>query len=213
MPAPRHAEGRPSGVLFDLLMAVMNSLATWASAAGDDRVALVWRDAATSRMVASRSYVPYRDLVADAADEAGLPPEAVERLFEEWAEMNPWPDAAAIRRLAVPYGFVTNCSAELARTAAGRSGLRPEVVLSAEEAGWYKPEARVYREAVRRLGTPLERTAFVAGSAYDAAGARAAGLRTWLVGRRDAPTPVGVTGVPTLEDAIRDIDSGAAPRT
>jgi hypothetical protein len=54
-------------VLFDLLMAVMDSLAVWSAAARDPDRGLVWRDALTARMVDSASYTPYEDLVAEAA--------------------------------------------------------------------------------------------------------------------------------------------------
>jgi 2-haloacid dehalogenase len=57
-------------------------------------------------------------------------------------------------------------------------------VLSAQEAGWYKPDPRIYQEACRRLRSPRESTLFVAGAAYDAEGAGAAGLRVLLVARR-----------------------------
>jgi 2-haloacid dehalogenase len=169
--------------LCDLLMGVMNSLAIWSSAAGDERRGLAWRDAATKRMEASRSYVPYEELVASAASEHGLPREAVFKLFAGWREMEPWPDSASLVRLALPYAFVTNCSASLARVAGERSRLSPRFVLSAEEAGWYKPSPQIYREACRRLGPRPESTLFVAGSAYDAEGASGAGLQALLVTR------------------------------
>lgn len=34
----------PSALLLDLLMAVMNSVETWALAAGDERAGLAWRE-------------------------------------------------------------------------------------------------------------------------------------------------------------------------
>jgi 2-haloacid dehalogenase len=194
-------------VLFDLLMAVMNSLAVWSTAAGDHRRALAWRDAVTTRMAASSTYVPYEELVVGAAADLGLPPAAVSELFERWREMNPWPDSAALSRLALPYAFVTNCSKPLARVAAERSQLTPRFVLSAHEAGWYKPDPRIYREACRLLGSPPESTLFVAGSAYDAEGAGAAGLRAVLVERRSddrthgGGTPVAVS----LHDIVTEL--------
>ena len=175
---------RVDGVLLDLLMGVMNSLSTWTLSAGDTTRGLEWRDAVTARMVAAGAYTPYERLVADAASALDLAPTAPTDLVDRWADMDPWPDAAALRRLGVPFGFVTNCSSRLARVAAERSGLEPLFVLSAEEAGWFKPDARVYLEACRRLGTAPDRTGFIAGSAYDAAGASAAGLPAWLVRRR-----------------------------
>ena len=175
---------RVHAVLFDLLMAVMNSLAIWSTAASDEWRGLAWRDAVTRRMAAFPTYVPYEELVVGAVAELGLPGEAVTELFERWREMDPWPDSAALSRLALPYAFVTNCSKPLARVAADRSQLTPRFVLSAQEAGWYKPNPRIYQEASRRLGSPPESTLFVAGSAYDAQGASAAGLPALLVARR-----------------------------
>lgn len=195
------------GVLLDLLMGVMNSLETWTGAAGDPVRGLEWRDAVTAHMVAAGAYTPYERLVADAASELELPATAPAELVGRWAEMDPWPDAVAITRLDVPFGFVTNCSSRLAKVAAQRSGLRPVFVLSAEEAGWFKPDARVYLEACRRLATPPERTAFIAGSAYDAAGASAAGLPTWLVRRReDQPASVeSVSVAGSLDEVVESL--------
>jgi 2-haloalkanoic acid dehalogenase type II len=175
---------RVDGVLVDLLMAVMNSIDVWSAAARDPRRGLAWRDAATARMSGAGAYVPYEALVADAAGDVGLHRDAAAVLVQRWSAMEPWPDAAVIARLSLPYGFVTNCSMSLARLAARRSRLSPRFVLSAEEAGSYKPHAAIYREGCRRLGTHANRTLFVAGSPYDAKGARAAGLQAVLVRRR-----------------------------
>lgn len=188
-------------------MAVMDSMAIWAAAAGDRGRGLRWRDAVTARMIASARYTPYADLVVEAARELRVPGSAVTGLFESWRTMSPWPDAQAVASLETPYAFATNSSHALAELAAGRSGLRPRFVLSAEEAGWYKPDARVYRLACRRLGVPPERVLFVAGSAYDAAGARDAGLQAVFVARRAdqrVPKTVPVTG--SLADVVAAID-------
>ena len=199
-------------VLFDLLMAVMNSLAVWTSAAGGERRGLAWRDAVTRRMTGAPAYVPYEELVSDAATELGLPGEAVSTLLERWQEMDPWPDSAAVARLDVPYAFVTNCSGRLARIAADRSRLAPRFVLAAEEAGSYKPDPRIYHEACRRLGSSPPSTLFVAGSPYDAEGAHAAGLEAVLVARRlDAGDRfAGTRVVASLAEALRDVDEAAS---
>jgi 2-haloacid dehalogenase len=197
------------GVLVDLLMAVMDSLAVWSAAAGEQHVGLRWRDAVTARMVATPSYVPYEELVAAAAAEVGLPPPATSDLLDRWPRMAPWPDAAALSRLTLPFAFLTNCSAALARTAARRSRLLPRFTLSAEEAGRYKPDTGIYRKGCRRLRTAPEHTLFIAGSPYDAEGARAAGLWARLVLRRagqripDATIPVA-TSLEEIVDRIVD---------
>ena len=202
------AGARVEGVLFDLLMAVMNSVQTWSEAAQDDHRGLAWRDAVTARMVASDAYVPYELLVTDAADQLRLPKSASADLIGRWASMQPWPDAASVARLSLPYAFVTNCSSELAGVATDRSGLRPRFTLSAEDAGRFKPDARIYHQACRRLGSAIERTLFVSGSPYDAEGAVAAGLPVVLVLRRaDQRSPS--TSVPvtrSLDDVIDAIN-------
>ncbi|MBA3627413.1 MAG: HAD hydrolase-like protein [Chloroflexi bacterium] len=87
-------------------------------------------------------------------------------------------------------------------------GTRTTVRLSAEEAGRYKPHPAVYREACRRLGTDPAATMVVAGSPYDAAGARAAGLRSTLVVRRPDhhADDATIIVVASLHDAVSAID-------
>jgi len=198
---------RPQGLLLDLLMGVMNSLAVWTAAAGGPEVGLRWRDAVTARMVAARTYTPYEELVADAARHVGLPAAATRALLDAWSRMEPWPDAAALSHVALPYGFVTNTSAHLARIAADRSRLRPRFTLSAQEAGWFKPEPAVYVAACRQLGAPPGQTIFVAGSPYDAAGATDAGLRAWLVVRRPDhhPTELSIAVATSLQEVVAAI--------
>jgi 2-haloacid dehalogenase len=195
-------------VLFDLLMGVMDSLQVWTVAAGDRERGLSWRDAVTARMVAAGRYVPYEELLVDGAADGGLPRAAVAELLDGWQRMAPWPDASAIGRLSVPYAFVTNCSKELASVAAERSGLEPAFTLSAEEAGWYKPRAEIYRLGCERIGVPPEGIRFVAGAPYDALGASSAGLRAVLVSRR--PTEPELTAdiavVSTLQEALSGVD-------
>lgn len=209
MAIPRRAQG----VLFDLLMGVMDSLEIWTAAGGDPERGLRWRDAATARMVAARAYSPYEGLVRNAATDVGLPAGAAAELFDGWSEMEPRQDAAALDRLSLPYGFVTNTSAALAEIAAHRSGLAPRFTMSAEEAGWYKPEPGIYQAACRKLGMAPGTTIFVAGSPYDAAGARAAGMDAWLVLRRqDHRSPSASISVATsLETVITTIEAGGPP--
>lgn len=194
----------PRAVLLDLLMATMQSVDVWAAGAGDGDRGLAWRDAVTRRMIEAGRYVPYEGLVAEAAAELHLDREAPRRLVEGWHAMRPWPDASAVAGLDVPFGFVTNCSAELAAVAVARSGLRPAFTISAEEAGRYKPRPEIYRLACERAAVDAEHAVFVAGAAYDAEGALAAGLQAALVRRRLPPASVSseVRLVDTLEEAL-----------
>jgi len=195
------------GVLFDLLMAVMNSLEAWEAAAGDPQRGLLWRDAVTARMAATDAYSPYEGLVVDAAAHVGLPRAAAAELFDRWSDMEPWPDASALSRLSLPYGFVTNCSTRLGQIAADRSRLQPRFTMSAQEAGCYKPGAAIYRAACLKLGSEPAGTVFVAGSPYDAEGAHAAGLHAWLVLRRPDhhPPEANISAVTSLEKIVAAI--------
>src|SRR5215831_13267312 len=64
-------------------------------------------------------------------------------------------------------------------TAAARLQVPWDVVITAEEAGFYKPHPRLYRLALERLGVAADEAAFVAGSGYDLIGTAAVGLRTY----------------------------------
>ena len=202
----------PRALLLDLLMATMDSIATWATAAGDRERGLAWRDAVTARMIEARRYVPYEELVATAATELGLGARARSLLWEKWPAMRPWPDAAALERVTVPYAFVTNCSTKLAAVAVERSGLRPAFTLAAEEVGWFKPAREAYVLAAEQLGMELSTIRFVAGAAYDAKGASNAGLSTVLIARRRAneAVPKRIRVVDSLTEAVGGVSRHSA---
>ena len=76
----------------------------------------------------------------------------------------------------LPLGVVTNCSEVLGRRAAARVGAPFRTVVTAESAGFYKPDPRIYMAGVEALGVLPEDVLFVAGSPFDVVGAHAAGL-------------------------------------
>lgn len=200
------AAARPMvrAILLDLLMATMDSISTWATAAGDRGIGLAWRDAVTARMMATRRYTSYDGLVTEAAGDLRLPNDAPRRLRDAWLTMARWPDAEALEDMRLPFGFVTNCSVSLAAVAVERSGLQPAFTLTAEEACWYKPQPDVYRLGCERFGTDPVETRFVAGAPYDALGASSVGLPTVLVARRplEQRVPAEIRVVSSLEDAL-----------
>jgi 2-haloacid dehalogenase len=67
------------------------------------------------------------------------------------------------------------------------AGLRDrfELVLSAQEAGAYKPDLRGYRMAIERTGAAGGDIAFVSTHWWDVAGAKRAGMLTGWVARRE----------------------------
>ena len=83
---------------------------------------------------------------------------------------------SALRRDGAALGIVTNCSDELAAKAVACTGIEFDVVVTAERAGYYKPDPRPYEMALEELHVTPSRCLFVAGSAYDLFGADRLGL-------------------------------------
>ena len=63
--------------------------------------------------------------------------------------------------------------------------------MTAERAGYYKPDARPYQKALDELKVPVSRCLFVAGSAYDLFGTSKLGLRTYWHDRVGMTPPLG----------------------
>jgi 2-haloalkanoic acid dehalogenase type II len=172
----------PKVVLFDLLTAVLDSWTVWNKAAGSEAQGRVWRAEYLRLTYGCGAYVPYEELVATAAKRVGLEAGVVQKLEQLWPELPVWSgvqqalDAIEGR---TRLGIVTNCSKRLGRLAADRLHTRWDCVVTAEEAGYYKPDPRPYRFALEVLGVKAEEAAFVAGSGYDLVGTHAVGLRTY----------------------------------
>lgn len=186
------------GVLFDLLSGLLDSWSLWDDVAGGHPAGRRWRGRYLRLTYATGAYRPYPLLVAEAARAEGLPEHLAGRLLDRWDELQPWPEAdAALQRLSgvVRLGVVTNCSTMLGRRAAARLGVDWDVLVTAEEAGAYKPRPEPYRLALERLGLPPERVLFVAGSPFDLSGAGGVGMPVWWhnrahLNRGAAPAPV-----------------------
>jgi 2-haloacid dehalogenase len=214
IPASVRAPGLPRAVLFDLLSALLDSWSLWNAVAGSAERGRAWRAEYLRLTYGCGAYVAYERLVDAAAIATGLTPAATRALEERWLELPVWSgaqealDALAGRtRLAV----VTNCSRRLGELAAARLRTPWDCVVSAEDAGFYKPHPRPYRLALERLGVAAADAAFVAGSSFDMVGTAAVGLRTYwhnrigLVRAPEVPPPAiesaSLDGlVPWLED-------------
>ena len=166
-------------VLFDLLSALLDSWSLWDDIAGSEERGRRWRFEYLRLTYGTGAYVPYLDLVEESAAAVGLPREFAAELEARWDELAPWPGAgAALRQLAgkMPIGVATNCSQVLGVRAAGLIGAPFRSVVTAESAGFYKPDPRMYHAGVKALGVPAGEVLFVAGSPRDIRGAVSAGL-------------------------------------
>ncbi len=197
--SPR-SERKFDAVLFDLLTALLDSWTLWNTVAGSPEDGRKWRAAYLRYTYEAGAYRPYEALVAGAAAEVGLPSTLEAQLAGRYGELEPWPEVrkvlGALRREGVALGVVTNCSEELAAKAVACTGIDFDAVVTAERAGFYKPDPRPYQMALDELGVMPSRCLFVAGSAYDLFGTSRVGLPTYWHDRigmappRDAPEPI-----------------------
>lgn len=183
-------------VVFDLLTALLDSWTLWNAVAGSEEAGLRWRRRYLEITYGCGGYRPYETLVREAAVDVGMPAALGDELDRRWQELMPWPEAPGVlSRIPLPLAVATNCSIRLGRQAADRVGVPFAVVETAESVGFYKPRPEVYRAVLQKLGTPPERTLFVAGSASDVPGAKGVGMPVYWHNR---------IGLPPRDDARPD---------
>ena len=181
-------------VLFDLLTALIDSWSLWNETAGSVEMGTKWRAEYLRLTYGCGSYRAYDDLVAEAAAGTGLGREYAGRLESNWSRLRPWPEARSILAglsKSHKLGVVTNCSERLGKLAAERIGVHFDVVVTAERAGFYKPDPRPYQLALGELGVTAAQTLFVSGSGYDLFGTSKIGLDTYWHNRVGMAAPDG----------------------
>jgi len=180
---------RYAAIGFDLLTALLDTWFLWSDVAGDRALGMRWH-AAAQELLRGKRYRPFEDVVRDAASQVGVPRAGADALLRRWGEFEPWPDVPPV--LAKLDGtkrfIVTNCSRKLGRLAAFRAGSF-DLVVTAEEAGAYKPDPLPYRMALDRLALDPAEVLFVAGSAHDVGGAARVGMDVYWANRGGAPVP------------------------
>lgn len=192
-------------VVFDLLTALIDSWSLWNDAAGSPQDGMRWRAEYLKLTYGAGVYRDYETIVAEAASNAGIAAKNVEALSGRWQELTPWPEASAtLRTLAkrAKLAVVTNCSIKLGQAAASTVYSRFDVVMTAEQAGFYKPRREPYAKVLEALGTSPHRTLFVAGSASDVPGAAALGMPVYWHNRIGMPAVDDVT--PTYHEKSLD---------
>jgi 2-haloacid dehalogenase len=137
-----------------------------------------------------RRWVPFRDLAERALAAtyaehglAGDPGRDIAGVIASVAQWPPWPDVAeALPEYAAAggiaghrVGLLSNVDDEILRTIRVVDLIDPEVALTSERLGVYKPDPRIYISARERLGGAM---VHVASSARDVRGALEAGVPT-----------------------------------
>lgn len=186
---------KPKLILFDLLTAAMDSWTVWELVAGNKEDGKKWRFQYLKEAYGCGTYRPYETLVKEAAIKAGFDPEWAIGLEDNWCTMRGWPETKnVLGQLKKEYalGIVTNCSEKLGRQAAEQIGVNFDVIVTAEQAGFYKPDPRPYQLALELAGVKPSEAVFVAGSAYDMLGTSKVGLKTIWHNRIGMAKPEGM---------------------
>jgi len=117
-----------------------------------------------------------------------------ERLMSLYLRLEAYPEVAAVlerlKAAALAVAILSNGSPAMLRAAVEAAGIgaRVDAVISVEEAGVYKPHARVYQLAVDHLALEPAGICFVSANAWDAWAAAAFGLRVvWCNRLRQRP--------------------------
>ena len=143
-------------------------------------------------------YLRYREVLGrglrGVAAEYGVEPDPaeVEAFGGSVGDWPAFPDSSdALQRLAGRFGLgvITNCDDDLFAASNRRLGVTFDWVVTAQQAGSYKPARRNFELAFARLGLPRDRILHVAQSLFhDHVPARALGLSTvWIDRRHDQP--------------------------
>jgi len=130
------------------------------------------------------SYVMDRCSIAYTQDE-------VRSLVAGIEALKPFPDVvAALERLrgaGLKLAILSNGDRDMLEAAGPHIGFGFDHVISAEDAGYFKPHWKTYARAEEVIGAARSSCLFVANHAFDCIGAKAYGMRTAFIDRRKRP--------------------------
>ena len=143
-----------------------------------------------------RDHTPYREIgeraVAYVMDRAGIAytMDEVRWLVEQIVRLRPFPEVpAALDRLRSRYRLVvlSNGDPDMLEAAKQYHGVAFEQVISVAAANSFKPHVATYTKAAEIVGVRMDEVLFIANHAFDCIGAKAAGMRTAFIDRRQRP--------------------------
>jgi 2-haloacid dehalogenase len=121
--------------------------------------------------------------------------DAVDHILAGFTELGVHPDVPEGVRILRQHGLrlvtLSNGSADVADRLLTKAGIRGEFerLLSADDAGAWKPLRAAYAHAASTCSVSIEDLLLVAVHPWDIHGARQAGMRTGWISRRPAPYP------------------------
>ncbi|MHB2206677.1 haloacid dehalogenase type II [Methylobacterium sp. CM6257] len=143
-----------------------------------------------------KEHTPYREIgqraVAHVLERSGIhyTMDEVRDLVAEIEKLECFPEVPeALARLQTKYQLVvlSNGDPDMLETAKQYHKVPFDKVISVAEANAFKPHVATYTKAAEILGLSMDQILFVANHAFDVIGAKAAGMRTAMINRRDRP--------------------------
>jgi 2-haloacid dehalogenase len=143
-----------------------------------------------------RGHIPYRRIGEISLDytleRAGIPhtDDEVRHLVAQIEKLRPFPEVpAAIEKLRSRYrlAILSNGDPDMLEAARAYHGIAFDHIISVAAAGAFKPHAATYAKAAEIAGVAMGDVLFVANHAFDCIGAKAAGMRTAFIDRRQRP--------------------------
>lgn len=143
-----------------------------------------------------KEHTPYREIgcraLAYTFDRAGIQytDEEVSELISNIEKLRCFPDVpAALERLQTKYKIVvlSNGDPDMLETAKQYHGVPFDKVISVAEANAFKPHVATYTKAAQIMGVRMDEVLFVANHAFDCIGAKAAGMHSAFIDRRQRP--------------------------
>ncbi len=164
--------------------------------------ALAWRaryqpsmeEVRAGRRTFAKLDILHRENLLDVLDMfaiKGVDDETIDHLNRAWHRLDPWPDVVTgLERLKQRFilGTLSNGNVALMVNMAKNAGLPWDVILGAEVARAYKPQAEAYQNAAALLDLDPSQCLLVAAHNDDLVAAAATGMKTAFVPR---PTEYG----------------------
>lgn len=187
------------GTLFDVHSAVGGHRSRMGDAA--PAISALWRQKQLEytwlRSLMQR-HADFWQITGDALDYAlashGVDDPALRAdLMDAYLRLDCYPEVPLVleqlNRAGLRCAILSNGSPAMLDAAVAGAGLGKwlEAVLSIEDVGIYKPDPRIYRLAVDRLGVSADQVCFLSSNAWDVAGALSFGFRVAWINRFGQP--------------------------
>jgi 2-haloacid dehalogenase len=144
-----------------------------------------------------RGHTPYRQIghraVSHVMDRCGIAytQEEVGWLVGEIEKLKPFPDVVTalekLRFKGYKLAILSNGDRDMLKAAGPHIGFAFDHVISAQEAGYFKPHWKTYATAAEIIGADRSSILFVANHAFDCIGAKSYGMPTAFIDRRRRP--------------------------